>query len=143
MAQKEEKKALPMEKYGTHECTCDGCDCQPIVGFRYKCTKCPDHDICEVCFDTFNKKGILLHVNKMNNVSRIAKDHAFEPFVDSKAFEAMNKKAGVTVKKASKVKPNDKCTCGSGKKFKKCCGAMVPAGTASGIGPSTGAQADE
>lgn len=31
-------------------------------------------------------------------------------------------KASQTVRKASKVYPNDPCPCGSGKKFKKCCG---------------------
>ena len=34
-----------MSKYGTHEATCDGCNVRPIVGFRYKCTKCTDHDV--------------------------------------------------------------------------------------------------
>jgi len=24
---------------GTHECTCDGCNSRPLMGFRYKCTK--------------------------------------------------------------------------------------------------------
>jgi len=31
-------------------------------------------------------------------------------------------KSSQTVRKASKVYPNDPCPCGSGKKFKKCCG---------------------
>jgi preprotein translocase subunit SecA len=31
--------------------------------------------------------------------------------------------AGVTVKKQEKVGRNDPCPCGSGKKYKKCCGA--------------------
>jgi hypothetical protein len=29
----------PMTKYGTHQCTCDGCNARPIIGFRYKCLK--------------------------------------------------------------------------------------------------------
>ncbi len=36
-----------MSKYGTHSVRCDGCDVKPVVGFRYKCTRCPDHDLCE------------------------------------------------------------------------------------------------
>lgn len=31
-------------------------------------------------------------------------------------------KSSTTVKKAAKVYPNDPCPCGSGKKYKKCCG---------------------
>jgi len=29
--------------------TCDGCDVNPIVGVRYKCSVLPDFDYCEVC----------------------------------------------------------------------------------------------
>ncbi len=35
------------------------------------------------------------------------------------------KKVVVTKTAASKVGPNDPCTCGSGKKYKKCCGSVV------------------
>ena len=34
-----------------------------------------------------------------------------------------NKKATVILRKAEKVGRNDLCPCGSGKKYKKCCGA--------------------
>jgi len=32
-----------------HGVTCDGCSTYPIVGNRYKCSVCPDYDLCESC----------------------------------------------------------------------------------------------
>jgi hypothetical protein len=34
-----------------HGITCDGCQKAPIVGNRYKCTECPDYDLCQECSD--------------------------------------------------------------------------------------------
>jgi len=31
--------------------TCDVCGVSPIVGVRYRCTVCPDYDVCEICVD--------------------------------------------------------------------------------------------
>eukprot|EP00729_Bicosta_minor_P005081 gene5081-18475_t len=70
-AQAVRKKALAEEKaaageratkFGVHDSiTCDGCKVRPITGYRYHCTKCKDHDICEDCYVVF-KTGKLLHV---------------------------------------------------------------------------------
>ncbi|KAL6768341.1 hypothetical protein ACKKBF_B38755 [Auxenochlorella protothecoides x Auxenochlorella symbiontica] len=30
--------------------TCDGCEVEPIVGNRYKCSVCEDRDLCQPCF---------------------------------------------------------------------------------------------
>ena len=38
------------------------------------------------------------------------------------------KKPTVTVQKGKKIGPNDPCPCGSGKKYKKCCGGIGGAG---------------
>ena len=33
-------------------CRCDGCNAQPVIGPRYKCTVCEEFDFCENCFKT-------------------------------------------------------------------------------------------
>jgi len=32
-----------------HHITCDGCGTEPLVGRRWKCTACPDFDLCGAC----------------------------------------------------------------------------------------------
>lgn len=33
---------------------CDGCRMDPIVGTRYKCSTCPDHDLCAHCMERYD-----------------------------------------------------------------------------------------
>ena len=51
---------------------CDGCK-RPIVGNRYKCINCPDHDLCENCED---KK--LHHHNGEYTFAKFSEDEADE-----------------------------------------------------------------
>merc|ERR1712166_71950 len=115
-----------MSKYGTHKkITCDGCGTEPIVGYRWRCKTCANHDICDMCFEQV-KAGVLPQLasqQRLNPVSAKLEDHEFFCFAEGGVFQAMAKggTTGPTVKQAKKVKPNDPCSCGSGKKFKKCC----------------------
>lgn len=38
-----------------HGYTCDGCECSPIVGTRWRCAVCPDFDLCPKCEAAGNK----------------------------------------------------------------------------------------
>lgn len=40
-----------MESYGDGHrfITCDGCQAENFRGTRYRCTICPDYDLCETC----------------------------------------------------------------------------------------------
>ena len=51
----------------------------------------------------------------------------WEPIFDEKKRKALYKeqKASTTIRKETKVYPNDPCPCGSGKKYKKCCGKIA------------------
>ena len=49
LIRKVEKKATAVPRVVHYGFTCDGCNCQPIVGVRYKCTVRPDFDLCERC----------------------------------------------------------------------------------------------
>lgn len=87
---------------------------------------CPsaNHDLCDACYETF-KNGKLLHVNgRRNPVSAKLADHEFCVLAEPGVFEPLVKGAGAgegpTKKSAKKLKPNDPCSCGSGKKYKKC-----------------------
>ena len=114
--------------FGMHPTiTCDGCGMKPIAGYRFKCIQCANHDICETCHDEFVKTGITKNV--MGNANRLSKDataHNFKVYAEPGCFKPLSKAGGAaqgkaTQKQGTKVKPNDKCPCGSGKKYKKCC----------------------
>ena len=51
-----------------------------------------------------------------------AADHAFESYSGgSDTFKPAAGFSKTKVNKAKKLKPNEPCSCGSGKKYKKCC----------------------
>jgi hypothetical protein len=116
--------------FGTHtDITCDGCNVEPIVGFRWRCKNCKNHDLCGTCHAQF-LEGKLVHNNRRNNVSMRVQDHEFFAWKDQKGFKGMKMNGEVIEEKQKKTKPNEPCPCGSGKKYKKCC---RPKDMASGI----------
>ena len=120
--QKQKEEEQKTIYFGDHHgITCDGCGVGPIVGYRYKCKDCPNHDICENCYDSFKTKGVMANGLGKQTISQKAGDHRFQLHKD-KQFNPLVKKGastGPTEKSAPKVKPNDPCSCGSGKKVKK------------------------
>jgi len=123
-AKEAEQKTLFFGEHGG--ITCDGCGVSPIVGYRYRCKSCPNHDVCESCYDRWaGGTGVMENGLKKQVLSSNASDHSFALHKESggKNFKPLVKGGGATAKSAPKVKPNDSCTCNSGKKYKKCCGA--------------------
>lgn len=49
---------LRMAERSQHTAKCNHCRCYPIVGFRYRCLKCFNYDLCQYCFlsDKHTKK---------------------------------------------------------------------------------------
>ena len=118
------------------------CNVKPIVGFRYKCKHCANHDFCEECYAAW-QKGTLKHVNARNPVSKRVADHVWEAFVDPKAFKTAveNVKKELPKTAANKTKPNDPCPCGKPKKYKKCCGETKSGSAAAAAAPPAAAAA--
>ena len=95
----------------------------PMVGLRYRCSVCPNHDLCETCYEDWKTNDVVPNGLGRKTISKDPKDHDFRLFKD-RGFHPI-RRAGAPVQKlrtGSKVKPNDPCPCGCGKKAKKCCG---------------------
>ena len=60
----------------------------------------------------------------MEYVGYLSREIGARPAGTEEEQQALYKeqKQSQTIRKAAKVYPNDPCPCGSGKKYKKCCG---------------------
>jgi preprotein translocase subunit SecA len=120
---KEEEK-LDASKFGTHKSiTCDGCGTVPIVGYRWRCRSCKNHDLCDICYESFKGGKLPQSVDQQrcNPVSPRVEDHEFFAYAEQGSFSGMKGASGAPKVKTKKTKPNEPCPCGSGKKYKKCC----------------------
>jgi len=96
----------------------------PLVGYRYRCKKCANHDVCESCYGLWDGgNGTVANALNQQKLSPDAKEHYFVMHKD-KGFKPLVRGAGAKAV-AKKVKPNDPCDCGSGKKYKRCCGSAA------------------
>jgi len=135
-AQSRKEQHLDMPKFdeaptmfGRHEYQCDACKVEPIVGFRWACAKLADYDICTNCYQDFLPEETYTRRNHKGQTKKVtrgdfqrAKGQGFRVTdADGKLVEAAA---------AKKVKPNDPCPCGSGSKYKKCCGSAAATGAA-------------
>mmetsp|Transcript_86875 Transcript_86875/g.153636 ORF Transcript_86875/g.153636 Transcript_86875/m.153636 type:complete len:168 (+) Transcript_86875:127-630(+) len=122
-AKKKEIEEKGTAYYGEHQgITCDGCAVQPIFGYRYTCKSCASHDVCEACYDSWaGGTGVMPNGLNKQVLSTNPADHTFRLHKDSTFKSVVKGGGGPTQKSAPKLKPNDTCDCGSGKKFKKCC----------------------
>lgn len=62
----------------------DGCGASaPLIGYRYKCTKCPNHDICEQCVDAWaGGAGVVTNKLSEQKLSSDPKEHNFKVHKD-------------------------------------------------------------
>lgn len=101
---------INLEAYGQRD---------PVVEFKFQSYDIFDAMIENIKEDTV--RGILsLHLRKEEEVKReaVAKETGA-----SHGGDGSTPKKKAPVKIGKKVGPNDPCPCGSGKKYKKCCGA--------------------
>mmetsp|Transcript_55678 Transcript_55678/g.148042 ORF Transcript_55678/g.148042 Transcript_55678/m.148042 type:complete len:187 (+) Transcript_55678:24-584(+) len=121
-AKKEEIAEKGTAYFGEHAgIHCDACATVPIFGYRYLCKSCSAHDICESCYDAWaGGDGVMPNKLSMQVLSTNPADHSFKLHKDQ-TFKSVVKGDKTTVKSEPKLKPNDTCSCGSGKKYKKCC----------------------
>ena len=113
------EETLDASKFGTHKSiTCDGCSTVPIVGYRWRCRSCKNHDLCDICYESFKNGKLPQSVDQQrcNPVSPRVEDHEFFAFAEQGSFSGMKGASGAPKSKAKKTKPNDPCPCGSGKK---------------------------
>merc|ERR1740117_1327079 len=87
------EETLDKTKFGTHKSiTCDGCGTVPLVGYRWRCKQCKNHDLCDTCHEEFKGGKLPQTTDQMrcNPVSSKVEDHPFSTFAESGSFKPMH-----------------------------------------------------
>jgi hypothetical protein len=59
------------EKVSHSYVTCDGCGVSPLVGVRYRCSMCPNYDLCETCLVSLERTADSPLNNKVHDPSHL------------------------------------------------------------------------
>ncbi len=105
------KRGIGLSAYGQRD---------PVVEYRFEGFKMFDEMVAAIREQTV-RMLLTVHIRQDEEIKReqVAKPDAPNAGSGDGSFN------GGTVKAAKKIGPNDPCPCGSGKKYKKCCGMNV------------------
>ncbi|MBD5134854.1 MAG: hypothetical protein HDT39_02665 [Lachnospiraceae bacterium] len=102
------------------KCICGDCRMQDIVDVIYGCGILIEND------SILNE--LIININELWNNTRMLLNRGFTPNdMIKKEINNSDKVISFEKTKKKKIYPNDKCPCGSGKKYKNCCGNTAKA----------------
>ena len=108
-AMEELKRGIGLRSYGQQD---------PVVAFRQESYDIFDEMTMSIREDTVRMMMTLMPKNEEDTKRKQAAE------ITSTSGGSDGSEKGRTVRKGAKIGPNDPCPCGSGKKYKKCCGAV-------------------
>ncbi len=108
-AMEELKRGIGLRSYGQQD---------PVVAFRQESYDIFDEMTMSIREDTVKMMMTLMPRNEEDTKRKQAAE------ITSTSGGSDGSEKGRTVRKGAKIGPNDPCPCGSGKKYKKCCGAV-------------------
>ena len=108
-AMEELKRGIGLRSYGQQD---------PVVAFRQESYDIFDEMTMSIREDTVRLMMTIMPKNEEDTKRKQVAE------ITSTSGASDGSEKGRTVRKGAKIGPNDPCPCGSGKKYKKCCGAV-------------------
>ena len=108
-AMEELKRGIGLRSYGQQD---------PVVAFRQESYDIFDEMTMSIREDTVRLMMTIMPKNEEDTKRKQVAE------ITSTSGASDGSEKGRTVRKGTKIGPNDPCPCGSGKKYKKCCGAV-------------------
>ena len=108
-AMEELKRGIGLRSYGQQD---------PVVAFRQESYDIFDEMTTSIREDTVRLMMTIVPKNEEDTRRKQVAE------ITSTSGSSDGSEKGRTVRKGAKIGPNDPCPCGSGKKYKKCCGAV-------------------